>query len=201
MFYEPQHGHSLPHNPLKAIIAPRPIGWIGSRSKEGAFNLAPYSFFNIVCDQPPLLMFSSSGYKDTVANVEETGEFTANMVGAHLAEQMNATSVNAPRGASEFDFAGLTPLTGEVINAPRVAEAYAALECVAVDIRELTGRDGKPTNAFMVIGEVVGVHIDEKILVNGQIETSLAKPVTRLGYMDFATTEHVYELFRPVWNK
>lgn len=201
MFYEPQNGHGLPHNPLKAIISPRPVGWIGTRSKEGALNLAPYSFFNMVCDTPPLLMFNSSGYKDSVAFVEETREFTANMVGGHLAEQMNATSVNAPRGTSEFDYAGLTPASCERIKAPRVAEAYASLECVAVDIRQLTGRDGKPTDSYMVIGEVVGVHIDEYILVDGLIDITRSRPVSRLGYMDFATTDTVYELFRPKWGE
>ena len=201
MFYEPQNGHGLPHNPLKAIISPRPVGWIGTRSKEGALNLAPYSFFNMVCDTPPLLMFNSSGYKDSVAFVEETREFTANMVGGHLAEQMNATSVNAPRGTSEFDYAGLTPVSCEKIKAPRVAEAYASLECVAVDIRQLTGRDGKPTDSYMVIGEVVGVHIDEYILVDGLIDITRSRPVSRLGYMDFATTDTVYELFRPKWGE
>lgn len=201
MFYEPQNGHGLPHNPLKAIVTPRPIGWIGTRSKEGALNLAPYSFFNVICDVPPLLMFCSSGYKDSVAFVEETREFTANMVGAHLAKQMNATSVNAPRGESEFDYAGLTPALSQLIKAPRVAEAYASLECVAVDIRELTGRDGKPSDTYMVIGEVIGVHIDEHVLVDGRIDITKSQPVSRLGYMDFATTDTVYEMFRPKWGE
>lgn len=201
MFYEPKNGHGLPHNPLKAIVTPRPIGWIGTRSKTGALNLAPYSFFNVICDVPPLLMFCSTGYKDSVAFVEETREFTANMVGAHLARQMNATSVNAPRGESEFDYAGLTPASSQCIKAPRVAEAYASLECVAVDIRELAGRDGKPADTYMVIGEVVGVHIDEHILVDGRIDITKSQPVSRLGYMDFATTDAVYEMFRPKWGE
>lgn len=201
MFYEPQNGHGLPHNPLKAIVTPRPIGWIGTCSKEGALNLAPYSFFNVICDVPPLLMFCSTGYKDSVAFVEEARQFTANMVGEHLAKQMNATAVNAPRGISEFDYAGLTPAASELIKAPRVKEAYASLECVAVDIRELTGQDGKPTNTYMVIGEVVGVHIDEHILVDGRIDITKAQPVSRLGYMDYATTNDVYEMFRPKWGE
>jgi flavin reductase (DIM6/NTAB) family NADH-FMN oxidoreductase RutF len=201
MFYEPQKGHGLPHNPLKAIVAPRPIGWIGTRTKEGALNRAPYSCFNIVCDTPPLLMFSSSGYKDSVAFIEETREFTANMVGEHLAKQMNATSVNAPRGVSEFDYANLTAAPCEQIQAPRVAEAYASLECVAVDIRQLKGRDGALADAYMVIGEVVGVHIDETILVDGLIDITKSRPVTRLGYMDFATTTEVYQMFRPKWGE
>lgn len=201
MFYQPKNGHQLPHNPLKAIVTPRPIGWIGTRSKEGALNLAPYSFFNVICDNPPLLMFCSSGYKDSVAFVEETGEFTANMVGAHLAKEMNATSVNSPRGVSEFDYAGLTPAACEMIKAPRVAEAYAALECVAVEVKRLTGKDGALAESYMVIGEIVGVHIDEAILVDGRIDITKSQPVSRLGYMDFATTDKVYEMFRPKWEE
>lgn len=201
MFYQPKNGHQLPHNPLKAIVTPRPIGWIGTRSKEGALNLAPYSFFNVICDNPPLVMFCSSGYKDSVAFVEETGEFTANMVGAHLAKEMNATSVNSPRGVSEFDYAGLTPAACEMIKAPRVAEAYAALECVAVEVKRLTGKDGALAESYMVIGEIVGVHIDEAILVDGRIDITKSRPVSRLGYMDFATTDKVYEMFRPKWEE
>ncbi|GAA0606074.1 flavin reductase family protein [Paenochrobactrum glaciei] len=201
MFYQPKNGHQLPHNPLKAIVTPRPIGWIGTRSKEGALNLAPYSFFNVICDNPPLVMFCSSGYKDSVAFVEETGEFTANMVGAHLAKEMNATSVNSPRGVSEFDYAGLTPAACEMIKAPRVAEAYAALECVAVEVKRLTGKDGALAESYMVIGEIVGVHIDEAILVDGRIDITKSQPVSRLGYMDFATTDKVYEMFRPKWEE
>ncbi|MFK4825746.1 flavin reductase family protein [Paenochrobactrum sp. BZR 588] len=201
MFYQPKNGHQLPHNPLKAIVTPRPIGWIGTRSKEGALNLAPYSFFNVICDNPPLLMFCSSGYKDSVAFVEETGEFTANMVGAHLAKEMNATSVNSPRGVSEFEYAGLTPASCEMIKAPRVAEAYAALECVAVEVKRLSGKDGALVESYMVIGEVVGVHIDEAILVDGLIDITKSQPVSRLGYMDFTTTDKVYEMFRPKWEK
>ena len=201
MFYQPKNGHQLPHNPLKAIVTPRPIGWIGTRSKEGALNLAPYSFFNVICDNPPLLMFCSSGYKDSVAFVEETGEFTANMVGAHLAKEMNATSVNSPRGVSEFDYAGLTPAACEMIKAPRVAEAYAVLECVVVEVKRLTGKDGALAESYMVIGEIVGVHIDEAILVGGRIDITKSQPVSRLGYMDFATTDKVYEMFRPKWEE
>lgn len=201
MFYQPKNGHQLPHNPLKAIVTPRPIGWIGTRSKEDALNLAPYSFFNVICDNPPLVMFCSSGYKDSVAFVEETGEFTANMVGAHLAKEMNATSVNSPRGVSEFDYAGLTPAACEMIKAPRVAEAYAALECVAVEVKRLTDKDGALAESYMVIGEIVGVHIDEAILVDGRIDITKSQPVSRLGYMDFATTDKVYEMFRPKWEE
>ena len=201
MFYQPKNGFDLPHNPLKAIVTPRPIGWIGTRSNEGALNLAPYSFFNIVSDNPPLVMFSSSGFKDSVAFAEESGEFTANMAGEHLAKEMNATSVGAPRGTSEFEYAGLTPAPCELIKAPRVAEAYAALECIVVEVKRLHGKDGVLSESYMVIGEVVGVHIDEAILVDGLIDIARSRPVSRLGYMDFATTDKVYEMSRPKWEE
>lgn len=200
MFYEPKEGHPLPHNPFKAIVAPRPIGWIGTCSKDGAVNLAPYSFFNAICDTPPMVMFSSSGIKDSVTFIEETGEFTANLVSDHLKTHMNASSVDAPRGVSEFDYAGLTRASSKIIAAPRVAEAYASLECVAVDIRRLQDKEGQTTNNYMVIGEVVGVHIDENILTDGLVDIAKVKPVTRLGYMDYATTESVYQMFRPKWK-
>ncbi|ABS14867.1 MULTISPECIES: flavin reductase family protein [Brucella/Ochrobactrum group] len=200
MFYEPREGHPLPHNPFKAIVAPRPIGWIGTKSKGGAVNLAPYSFFNAICDTPPMVMFSSSGVKDSVSFIEETGEFTANLVSDHLRTQMNASSVDAPRGISEFEYAGLTQTSSRLIAAPRVKEAYAALECVAVEIKRLQDKEGRPTDNYMVIGEVVGVHIDEQVLTNGLIDIAKARPVSRLGYMDFATTESVYQMFRPKWE-
>jgi flavin reductase (DIM6/NTAB) family NADH-FMN oxidoreductase RutF len=200
MFYEPKEGHPLPHNPFKAIVAPRPIGWIGTCSKNGAVNLAPYSFFNAICDTPPMVMFSSSGIKDSVTFIEETGEFTTNLVSEHLKTHMNASSVDAPRDTSEFDYAGLTRAPSKIIAAPRVKEAYASLECVAVDIRRLQDKEGKPTDNYMVIGEVVGVHIDESILTDGLVDITKVKPVTRLGYMDYATTDSVYQMFRPKWS-
>ncbi|MBB4094819.1 flavin reductase family protein [Ochrobactrum pecoris] len=200
MFYEPREGHPLPHNPFKAIVAPRPIGWIGTRSKDGALNLAPYSFFNAICDTPPMVMFSSSGEKDSVSFIEETGEFTANLVSDHLKSQMNASSVNAPRGISEFEYAGLTKAPSRLIAAPRVKEAYAALECVAVEVKRLRDKESRLTDNYMVIGEVVGVHIDEQVLTDGLVDISKARPVSRLGYMDFGTTESVYQMFRPKWE-
>ncbi|GGA85005.1 flavin reductase [Brucella endophytica] len=200
MFYEPRNGHGLPHDPFKAIVAPRPIGWISTRSKAGAVNLAPYSFFNAICDKPPLVLFSSSGRKDSLNFIEETGEFAVNLVTEDLLEKMNASSVNAPRGVSEFDYAGLTPVPCELIGAPRVGEAHAALECVVTDIREATDRHGRPCGNWLVTGEVVGVHLDEAILTDGMIDMRKAKSVSRLGYMDFATTSEVYQMLRPRWE-
>lgn len=167
MFYEPKDGTGLPHNPFKAIVAPRPIGWIGTRSRKGAVNLAPYSFFNAVCDTPPMVMFSSSGVKDSLVFIEETGEFTASLVSDHLKTHMNASSVDAPRGVNEFEYAGLTQAPGRLVGAPWVKEAYAALECVAVEIRRLQDKEGRHTDNYMVIGEVIGVHIDDSVLTEG----------------------------------
>lgn len=172
MFYEPKNGHGLSHNPLKAIVSPRPIGWISTVSTEGAHNLAPYSYFNLVCDEPPMVMFVSDGWKDSVRNIQETGSFTCNLVSDNLKAQMNASSVNAPRGVSEFAYSGLTPAASQLIAAPRVKEAYSALECVAVEIKQLKDRQGRSTESHMVIGEIVGIHIDEAILSNGMIDTA-----------------------------
>ncbi|MGH6763184.1 MAG: flavin reductase family protein [Phyllobacterium sp.] len=200
MFYRNEDGHGLPHNPFKAIVAPRPIGWISSRSKAGAFNLAPYSFFNAISDTPPLVMFSSSGRKDSVAFIEETGQFAVNLVSAHLAEAMNMTAVNAPRGVSEFDYAGLTPVPCNLIGAPRVREAYATLECVVTDIRIPNDRFGKPTGNILVTGEVIGTHIDEAILRDGLVDLTIARPVSRLGYFDHATVTELFQMHRPKWD-
>ena len=200
MFYKYEDGHGLPHDPLKAIVAPRPIGWISSRSNDGKVNLAPYSFFNMISTKPCLLMFSSEGYKDSVAFIEETGEFAANLVSANLSAAMNATSVNAPRGVSEFEYSGLTAIDCALIGAPRVAEAYATLECVLTDIQNPKDRHGNPVNAFMVMGEVVGVHINEAILTNGLVDMAKAQPVSRLGYREFASVSATFQMFRPKWD-
>ncbi|MFC0245344.1 flavin reductase family protein [Falsochrobactrum ovis] len=201
MFYEIGNGHGLPHNPLKAIIAPRPIGWIGTRSRNGCVNLAPYSFFNMIADTPPLVMFSSSGKKDSVSFIEETGVFTVSAVGDRLKQQMNISSIDAPRGTSEFEYSGLATAPGQLVEAPFVKEAYAALECEAVEIKQLRDRSGNLSENYMVIGEVVAVHLDENVLTNGLVDIKKARPVSRLGYMDYATTEEVYQMFRPKWPK
>ena len=201
MFYRYEDGHGLPHDPLKAIVAPRPIGWISSRSMDGRVNLAPYSFFNMISTKPCLIMFCSEGHKDSVSFIEETGEFAANLVSANLAVAMNATSVNAPRGVSEFEYSGLTPVDCTLINAPRVAEAFSTLECVVTEIRNPKDRHGNPVAAIMVTGEVVGVHISEEILTGGLVDMTKAQPVSRLGYMDFASVSETFQMFRPKWDE
>lgn len=202
MFYKTQDNqHGLPHDPFKAIVAPRPIGWIGSRGRDGSVNLAPYSYFNAISDRPKLVMFSSAGRKDTLRNVEETRVFTTSMVSRRLAEKMNLSSADAPYGESEFAFADLTMAEGQMVNAPFVAEAYAALECQVTDIFEAKGLDGAPSANIVVIGQVMGIHIDEAALVDGMLDMSIAAPLGRLGYMDYADASQAFQMRRPPWNK
>ncbi|NHT75292.1 flavin reductase family protein [Rhizobiaceae bacterium CRRU44] len=198
MFYPTDtNAHGLPHDPFKAIVSPRPIGWIGTRAKDGSFNLAPYSFFNAICDVPKMVMFSSSGWKDTVRNIEETGVFTASFVSRDLIDPMNRSSAPLPHGESEFAAAGLTPVDGNLVEAPFVGEAYAALECRMTEMFRPKTLSGEPAENHVVIGQVVGIHIREEALRDGRFDMAKARPVGRLGYMDYADAGDVFELVRP----
>lgn len=202
MFYEPSAGHGLPHDPFKAIVAPRPIGWISTRAGDGSLNLAPFSFFNAVSTHPHLVMFSSEGEKDSVAFARETGEFVANLVSRDLAEKMNASAVNAPRGVSEFGYAGLTPEPSRLVRPPRVGEALAALECRVTEILQPKGLDGRTLDRFVVFGEVVGVHVDDAALTqDGLFDAVGAGIVSRLGYMDYASVTTTFAMRRPKWGE
>lgn len=202
MFYETAtNAHGLPHDPFKAIVSPRPIGWIGSKGKDGSVNLAPYSYFNAISDHPKMVMFSSSGRKDTVRNVEETGVFTTSMVSRTLAEEMNLTSVNAPYGENEFDLAGLTMMQGKLVDAPYAGEAHAALECKVTEMFEAKGLDGALSGSFVVIGQVMGIHIDDAALANGRLDMAAVAPLARLGYMDYADGARTFEMRRPSWDR
>jgi flavin reductase (DIM6/NTAB) family NADH-FMN oxidoreductase RutF len=200
MFFRPGiDSHGLPHNPFKALIAPRPIGWISSLNADGHANLAPYSFFNAVADAPPMLMYCSSGSKgtlagpkDTLANIRETGEFVHHVVSMDLALAMNATSSPLGADVDEFEHAGLEKAACNVVRAPRIAGAPAAFECRLWKIVDLPG-DG----AHMVLGEVVGIHIDDSILRDGRVDVTLYKPLSRLGYRDYAAVSEVFPLTRP----
>ncbi|KQS63293.1 flavin reductase [Rhizobium sp. Leaf371] len=198
MFYTTDtNAHGLPHDPFKAIVSPRPIGWIGTRSKDGSLNLAPYSFFNAISDVPKMVMFSSSGWKDSVRNIEETGVFTASFVSRDLVDPMNRSSAPLPHGESEFDAAGLTPVDGTLVEAPFVGEAYAALECRMTEMFRPTTLSGEPAENHVVIGEVVGIHIRADALRDGRFDMAKVRPVGRLGYMDYADAGDVFELIRP----
>lgn len=200
MFYEPSKGHGLAHDPFKAIVAPRPIGWIGTRAADGRINLAPYSFFNGLSSRPPLVCFSSEGQKDSATFARESAEFTANLVSRDLAEKMNLTSVDAPAGISEFEFAGLTPAPCRLIAAPRVGEARASLECKVTEIYEPRGANGQKAGAFIVVGEVIGVHIDETVLKDGLFDIVEAGSTARLGYREYTAVNHTFEMVRPSWK-
>jgi flavin reductase (DIM6/NTAB) family NADH-FMN oxidoreductase RutF len=197
-FYEPAKGHNLPHDPFKAIVAPRPIGWISSIDAEGRLNLAPYSFFNAICDQPPMVMFSSSGLKDTVRNIKATGQFVCNLVTRPLAEKMNQTSASLPHGISEFELAGLTPAGSRIVLPPRVAEAPAALECQLVQVIQLQGVDGAKLDQYLTVGQVVGVHIDRAYIHDGLFDLLATKAVQRAGYLaDYTEATAGFKMRRP----
>ena len=199
LFYETAaNDHGLRHDPFKAIVAPRPIGWIGTKAADGRLNLSPYSFFNAVSDTPKLVMFSSAGHKDSVTNIEETGVFTCSLAGRHLAGKMNASSVVVPRGVDEFAIAGLTPVTGRLVDAPFVGEAHAALECRMTQILRPLDMEGRESESWIVFGQVVGIHISPEILSNGRIDMAVARPLGRMGYMDYCDGgAEVFAMERP----
>ena len=202
MFYEAhENDHGLRHDPFKALVSPRPIGWIGTLSADGAPNLAPYSYFNAIGDGPKMVMFASDGRKDTVTNVEATGEFSASLASRVHAEKVNASSVNAPAHIDEFQYAGLTAAPGRLIDAPHVREAFAALECKVVDIFSPKTLSGGVSDYILVIGQVVGIHIDEAVIKDGRIDMAKAAPLARLGYRDYSDGAATFEMTRPTWDE
>lgn len=198
MRYDPQlNDHGLAHDPFKALVAPRPIGWISTLSRDGRGNLAPYSFFNAISTKPHLVMVSSEGMKDTVRNIAETGEFVCSLATFDLRDQMNASSAPLAHGQSEFVAAGLATAPSLKVRPPRVAASPVALECIAVEVRALTDRHGKTLDRHIAIGEVVGIHIDNDLIVDGRVDITRARPIARLGYKDYAVIDAVFELTRP----
>ncbi len=202
MFYETNDNrHGLPHDPFKSCIVPRPIGWISTLSAKNVVNLAPYSFFNGVASDPPMVMFSSNGQdphptKDTLANCADTGEFVFNMATWNLREEMNRTSAPVNPDADEFELAGLEKAPSVIVKPPRVKASPIHMECVVHQILDLPGTNPKARNA-MVLGRVVGIHIDESVLTGGLVDMAKVRPIARLGYMDYTRVDHVFELLRP----
>lgn len=192
MFYRPEDGHNLPHNPFNAIVSPRPIGWISSRSKDGIDNLAPYSFFNAVAYVPPQVMFASSGRKDSLNNIEATGVFAINLVGAPLADVMNKSSQALPHEVDEFAHAGIAKADCDTIDCARVRGAPATLECKVTQIIRLEGPDN-----HAVFGEVTGVHMRDDCIKDGRFDVVAAQLLSRLGYRDYAQVTELFELTRP----
>lgn len=200
MFYETRARDKtlLPHDPFKAIIAPRPIGWISTRAKDGRVNLAPYSFFNAFASVgAPIVGFSSEGYKDSAAFAEESSEFVFNLATFDLMRAMSETSAPLPRGISEFEHAGLTMAPCRLVAAPRVAEAHANLECKLTQLIRLKDSKGADLDNYLLLGEVVGFHIDDALIRNGRFDTAAAAPLARCGYQDYAVTDRVITLARP----
>lgn len=199
MFYRPSDGHGLKHNPFNAVVTPRPIGWIATRGADGQDNLAPYSFFNAVAYVPPQVMFASTstkpdrdGTKDSVGNIRDTGVFCVNIVEYAMREAMNVTSGPWPKETDEFTKAGITRQECSEIACSRVAQAPASLECKMTQIVTLAGEAN-----FLVIGEVVGVHLRDDCVEDGMFNVLKYQPLTRLGYRDYSRITEVFSLARP----
>ncbi len=180
-FYEPSKGHGLPHDPFNSIIGPRPIGWVSSRGQDGTVNLAPYSFFNGFNYVPPIIGFSSTSAKDSLRNARETGEFVWNLATRDLAEQMNTTCASVPYGTDEFALAGLTPIPSRLVSAPRVAESPVNFECKVTEIVQLKTHAGDLVKGWLVLGEVIAVHIARHLLKDGIFDTFGAGIILRAG--------------------
>jgi flavin reductase (DIM6/NTAB) family NADH-FMN oxidoreductase RutF len=205
MFYRAGEPHGLKHNPFNAIVVPRPIGWISSLDARGSVNLAPYSFFNAVAYVPPQVIFSATtahtadgGLKDTVANVLETKEFVVNLATWDLREAMNRSSAPAPREVDEFTLAGVTAEPSRLVRPPRVKESPVHLECRYLQSVPLLTHDARSPNT-LVIGEVVGVHIDDAVIVDGMLDYARMQPIGRLGYQDYTRVGDVFAMPRPGW--
>ncbi len=205
MFYRTNEPHGLKHNPLNALVIPRPIGWISSMDAEGRLNLAPYSFFNAVAYVPPQVMFAATGLqppegrlKDTVANIEATGEFVVNLATWDLREAMNITSVQAPRDIDEFALAGLTPAPSRTVNVPYVQESPVHFECRHLRTIDLLSAGPESPNK-MVLGEILGIRIDDSVIKDGLVRYDRLRPIGRLGYMDYVRVSDVFSIKRPGW--
>lgn len=202
MFYRTDEPHGLPRDPFKALVAPRPIGWISSVSADGVVNLAPYSFFNAVSDRPPMVMFAANGrhseglHKDSLKNVHETGEFVCNLATWDLREAMNMSSSQVGREVDEFALAGLSTAPSELVAPPRVAQSPVHLECRWLNTVALPCTQPGMSNN-VVFGQVLGVHIDESVLKDGFVDISALRPVARLGYLDYAVVDETFSMGRP----
>jgi len=200
VFYEPHRRDTslLPDDPFKALVAPRPIGWVSTVGAGGAVNLAPYSYFNAVSSRPPMLIFSSEGVKDSAAFAARTREFVWNVATWDLREQMNATSAALPRGVSEFDHAGLRMAPSRMVAPPRVAESPCALECRVTQTFSLDDVDGNPIDRHVIVGQVVGVHLDERCVSDGVVDVTALRPIARCGYTaDYTVVERLFRMERP----
>ena len=198
MFYETRkNDHGLPRDPFKAIVSPRPVGWITSMSANGEVNLAPYSFFNAVSDAPPIVLFSSEGPKDSLVFVEQTREFVCNLATYDLRTAVVETSAQFPRGVNEMEQSGLAPAPSRLVRPPRVKASPCALECKLLQIVDLKDLDGEPAHRHVAFGQVVGIHIDDRFIKDGRVDTAAMRPIARCGYADYAVVDKVIPVVRP----
>jgi flavin reductase (DIM6/NTAB) family NADH-FMN oxidoreductase RutF len=198
MYYDPRrNNHGLSHNPMTALVVPRPIGWISTVSRDGVVNLAPYSFFNVVSGAPPFIMFASKPRKDSQRNAEETGEFVYNMATYDLREAVNASSAEYGPAISEPDRIGLEMAPCRTVKPPRVARSPVALECKYYKTVELISADGTRNTSSVILGEVVGIHIDDSVIINGHVDVTRMQPLARLGYMDYCAVNELFAIQRP----
>ena len=199
IFFEPHKRDRdlLRFDPFKAMIAPRPVGWIASRDRAGRVNLAPYSFFNAFSGEPPIVGFCSEGLKDSAAFALDSGEFVWNMATYDLREKMNMTSAPLERGSSEFNHAGLETAPCVLVQAPRVAASPCALECKVTQHVRLNDKDGALTERYLVLGQVIGLHIDERFIRDGIIDILAMKPIARCGYQDYTSIDRLFPIRRP----
>jgi len=198
MFYDPRtEPHGLAHTPINALVCPRPIGWITTISKEGGVNLAPYSFFNLMSSAPPIVVFSSHPRKDSQRNAEETGEFVYNLATFDLRDMMSASSADFDTAESEPEKLGLEMVPSLKLKPPRLKRSPVHCECRYMQTVPLVGSDGQKNRSEIIIGEVVGVHIDESIVRDGKVDITLARPIARLGYWDYCVVDEVFEMVRP----
>jgi flavin reductase (DIM6/NTAB) family NADH-FMN oxidoreductase RutF len=198
MYYDPrQKNHGLPRDPFTSLVVPRPIGWISTIGRSGVVNLAPYSYFNAISSRPPYVLFASGGRKDSQRNAEETGEFVANLATYDLREEVNTTSMEVAAEVSEPELALLEMAPSAAVRPPRVKRCPAALECKYVKTVSIEDEDGRAIPSSIVIGRVVSVYIDDRVIVDGCVDLAAIRPISRLGYMDYAVVDAIFSMDRP----
>ena len=204
MFYEPKKGHPFLIDPYKSLIFPRPIGWISTISKKGIPNLAPYSYFNAVADHPPQVMFSEevsisySRYKDSLTNILSTKEFVVNFATSKICKQMALSSIDAPLDIDEFKFTKLKKRKSKKVKAPSVAESPVNLECKLLKTFKLKSNSKK--YGTIVIGEVIGIFINNKFIKKGRVDSAAMRYVARLGYSEYTTVTSKFKMHHPKWE-
>ncbi len=194
MFYDASQKAPLPYDPLKALVAPRPIGWISSVGPQGELNLAPYSFFQVIAQRPGMVLYTSEGYKDSIVFPQATGEFVCNIANWDFKDQMLRSSDTLPRGQSEFDHAGLATEPSGLVRPPRVKGIAAALECKVLGSFELKDLEGRGTERIAMMGQIVGVYIDDRYLKDGKVDTAAMRLIARCGYFDYAVVDQVFQM-------